>query len=72
MIVKLDSDILYWREMDRTWTTNENSSSKYDTRAEAESKALVLASNQPDMIGRLHVKNFYANGFESYKQGDLI
>jgi len=72
MIVKLDADILYWREMDRTWTTNENNSSKYDTRIEAESKALFLATNQPDMIGKLHIKDFYANGFETYEQGDLL
>ena len=72
MIVKLDADILYWHEMGKTWTTSENHSSKYDTRAEAESKALLLASNQPDLIGKLHVKDFYANGFETYGQGDLL
>ncbi len=72
MIVKLDADILYWRETDKAWTSGEYISSKYDTRAEAESKALLLASNQPDMIGKLHVKDFYANGFESYEQGEIF
>jgi hypothetical protein len=72
MIVRLENAIFYWREMDQNWTISENHSSKYDTRAEAESKALMLASSQPDLIGKLHVKNFYENGFESYGQKDLL
>lgn len=72
MIARLENAIFYWIEMDQRWTINDNQSTKYDTRAEAESKAMLLAAKQPDLIGKLHVKDFYANGFESYGQGNLL
>jgi hypothetical protein len=72
MVVKLDADILYWYELDKGWTTSENMASKYPTRREAESRALLIVAGKPDLIGKLHVRDFYKNGFAGMEQGDLF
>ena len=72
MVVKLDVDILYWHDLSKGWTHSENLASKYPARHEADSKALMLASQDSNLIGKLHVRNFYANGFADLEQGELF
>jgi hypothetical protein len=72
MVVKLDVDINYWHDLTKSWTHSENLASKYPMRSEADSLALMLASRDPDLIGKLHVRDFYANGFADMEQGELF
>jgi hypothetical protein len=72
MVVKLDADILYWHDLSKGWTHSENMASKYPKRAEAEAKALFIVSTSPELIGKLHVRDFYGDGFASMEQGELF
>ncbi len=73
MIVKLgEPDILYWREVNLAWTPSDNHASKYPNKKEAESRAFQLATKFPALLGKLQVKNFYADGIDSAQQGDLF
>lgn len=73
MIVKLgDSDILYWREISLAWVISDNHASKYPNRAEAESRALQLATKYPGLFGKLQVKNFYAAEIDYNDQANLF
>jgi hypothetical protein len=73
MIVKLgDSDILYWRELNLAWSISDNHASKYPSKAEAESRAVQLATTYPALFGKLQVKNFYAAEIDYNDQGSLF
>lgn len=72
MIVRLDEpDILYFVELTKDWTIQDNLASKYPKRQEAEMRAVQLAMERPELIQKLQVKNFYHNGLE-YEQKDLF
>ncbi len=74
MIVKLgEPDILYWREASLEWVPESYHASKYPNRTEAETRAMSLATKTPALLGRLQVKNFYAEEIEyDGSQGDLF
>jgi len=72
LVVKLDVDILYWYELTKEWIVSDALASKYPRRIEADTKAIFLASENPDLIGKLHIKNFYENGFSEFEQGELF
>lgn len=65
MVVKLDVDVLYWNESTKAWETSDTFCSKYPKRFEAEAKMLWLVGQDPELIGKLHIKNYYDNGFDN-------
>lgn len=73
MIVKLeDVDVLYWREVNLSWSTSEHHASKYPSKKEAEARAFQMTVKFPALLGKLQVKNFYGDEIDSGKQGDLF
>jgi hypothetical protein len=72
MIVRLDQpDIMYWYELDQSWTYSDYFASKFPNRREAENKAVQLAAKHPELIQKLQVKDFYGNGID-FEQGELF
>lgn len=72
LVVKLDVDILYWSEVEKGWITTDYLASKYTSQGEASSKLLLLAAKNPDLIGKLHIKDYQKSSFENLSQGDLF
>jgi len=71
MVVKLDVDIFYWRDVEG-WVTSDAMCSKYPNKGEAESKMLLLAAKDPTLIGKLHIKNYYDNGFATEQDQGVL
>ena len=60
-VVHYGVDTFYWREVTSGWTIQRNACSWYPSKAEAESKALLLTGKYPAMIGKMHIVPLYGD-----------